>query len=117
MFIPDCPLVAEDPIFWLKLAFALAFADSPQAMHRILQFKTTGDFIEFSQSCHEEIYFLVDDYDRLEPDIKQTIAALGSSHLRVYTVTAPPRDLSNLPASAQIRIPSSVSHKMKKLQI
>ncbi|KAJ7438486.1 hypothetical protein FB451DRAFT_160118 [Mycena latifolia] len=85
VFLPESSVVADDPVFWLKLAFALPFADLPGTLQRIAQFKTTVEFIEFARGCRDDIYFLVDGSDRLEPQLKNIISALVSSHFAIYT--------------------------------
>ncbi|KAJ6624517.1 hypothetical protein B0H10DRAFT_725210 [Mycena sp. CBHHK59/15] len=109
VFMPECCLVAEDPVFWLKLAFTLAFADLPQTSQRITQFKTVDDFVEFARDCREDIYFLVDGPDRLEPGFGQTIRALASSHFYIYTTCAPDADALTVHRATSIRIPSGLT--------
>lgn len=105
--MPESSLVADDPVFWFKLAFALPFADHPQTMQKIMRFKTTDDFIEFTRGCREDIYFLVDDFDRLERDLRDIISALASSHFFIHTACA--LDTPTTRGSAPIRIPSGLA--------
>ncbi|KAJ7721546.1 hypothetical protein DFH07DRAFT_946853 [Mycena maculata] len=107
VFLPESPLVADDPILWLKLAFALPFADLPEGLVRISQFRTTDDFLEFTRGWREDIYFLVDGFDRLEGSLKEAILALTSSHFHVYTAcTLAP---TSTRAVSPIRIPSGLT--------
>jgi hypothetical protein len=106
VFLPESSVVADDPVFWFKLAFALPFADLPETMQRIVQFKTTDEFVEFARSCREDIYFLVDGPDRLERELKNVISAMTSSHFYVYTAYA----CSTTACEAvPIRIPSALT--------
>jgi hypothetical protein len=109
VFLPESCLVADDIIFWLKLAFALPFADLPATMQRILQFKNTEDFVEFTRCCREDIYFLVDGFDLLQPDLKMVISALTSSHFHIYTTYALDTWTPTLRRVSSIRIPSGMT--------
>ncbi|KAJ7156979.1 hypothetical protein C8R43DRAFT_997926 [Mycena crocata] len=105
VFLPETSSMADDVVFCLKLAFALAFADLPQTMQRILQFKTHNEFLEFSHGCREDIYFLVDGLDQVESDLKATISALASSHFHICTAYT----LGALRGASSIRISSGLS--------
>ncbi|KAJ7685476.1 hypothetical protein DFH06DRAFT_44323 [Mycena polygramma] len=115
VFIPDCYLVAEDPIYWLKLAFALPFADLPHTLQKIMQFKTTDDFVEFTRSSREDIYFLVDGFDQLQCQLKKVIPALASSHFFIYTAYAVDTQAPTSPRVSLIRIPSGISSPLEIL--
>lgn len=108
VFLPESPLVAEDLVFWLKLAFALPFADLPETMQRIAQFKTTDEFLEFSRSCRKDVYFLVDGLDQLELKVKDFVIALASSHFLVYTSYVLDATLT-VGRATPVRIPSGLS--------
>ncbi|KAF7363731.1 Glycoside hydrolase [Mycena sanguinolenta] len=110
VFLPESWLVADDTMFWLKLAFALAFADRPQTMERILQFQTVDELIEFTRgSCNEDIYFLVDGFDQLR-DLKPAIYALTSRHFLIYTTYALDPSAPTTQGVSWLRIPSGMSH-------
>ncbi|KAJ7047133.1 hypothetical protein C8F04DRAFT_220912 [Mycena alexandri] len=109
VFLPECPLVAEDPIFWLKLAFALPFADLSDTIQRILQFKTIDEFVEFTRGSREDIYFLVDGLDQLQPDFKAYISTLTSSQLFIYSTYALDTHSPTMRRALPIRIPSGLS--------
>ncbi|KAF8211867.1 hypothetical protein K438DRAFT_1957671 [Mycena galopus ATCC 62051] len=108
VFLPECWLIEDDTLFWLKLAFALPFADLPHVLEKILQFRTIDEFIEFTRDCREDIYFLVDGFDQLH-DLKSVICALTSRHFHIYTTYA----LDTSPPTSRkvswIRIPSGLS--------
>ncbi|KAJ7219585.1 hypothetical protein GGX14DRAFT_436816 [Mycena pura] len=88
VFLPECPLIAEDTVFGLKLAFSVAFADDPQTMQRILLFNTTSDFVQFARECHPDIYFLVHGFDQVGRDFRDVITATTASHFFIYTAYA-----------------------------
>ncbi|KAJ7632908.1 hypothetical protein FB45DRAFT_1027029 [Roridomyces roridus] len=85
VFLPEASLVAEDVLHWLKLAFALPFADLPETLEKIAQFKTTQDFVDFTRAWSDEIYFLVDGMDQLDGDFKEAVLAMSSGHFRIST--------------------------------
>ncbi|KAJ7172178.1 hypothetical protein C8R46DRAFT_140026 [Mycena filopes] len=109
VFLPESSFVAEDPVFWLKLAFALPFADLPATMQRILQFTTLDEFIEFSRRSREDIYFLVDGVDQLQPDFKAFISTLVSPHLSIYSAYALDPHWPTMRKTLPVRIPSGMS--------
>ncbi|KAJ7775197.1 hypothetical protein B0H16DRAFT_1713620 [Mycena metata] len=109
VFLPECHLVAEDPIFWLKLAFALPFADLSDTIQRILEFKTIDEFIEFARGSREDIYFLVDGLDQLQPDFKASISTLTSSQFLIYSTYALDTYSPTMRRALPIRIPSGMS--------
>ncbi|KAJ7510171.1 hypothetical protein B0H11DRAFT_1958006 [Mycena galericulata] len=108
VFLPECSLVADDPILWIKLAFALPFADLPETLERISQFTTTDEFLEFTRNWREDVYFLIDDFDRIDRigSLKQVLLALTSSHFHIYTACT--LDTSRR-AISSIRIPSGMA--------
>ncbi|KAJ7074161.1 hypothetical protein C8F01DRAFT_1242432 [Mycena amicta] len=109
LFLPDSSLVAEDPIFWLKLVFALSFADVPQTVHRIMTLTTVEDFIELARESREDVYLLVDGFDRLNDELKAFVRAAAGSHSLIYTSYAVDSNVASGRDSAWIRIPSGFS--------
>ncbi|KAJ7709551.1 hypothetical protein B0H17DRAFT_229302 [Mycena rosella] len=109
VFIPESTLLNDDPVFWLRLAFALPFADLPGTTQRIMQFKTTDEFIEFARGRREDLYFLVDGPDRLERQSKDLVLALTSSHFYIYTSYALDPRMPIRDGFASIRIPSGLT--------
>ncbi|KAJ6525757.1 hypothetical protein B0H19DRAFT_1276106 [Mycena capillaripes] len=109
VFLPECSLVADDAVFWLKLAFALPFADLPQTLQKILLFKTTHEFVEFARGCREDLYFLVDGFDQLQSHLKADISALTSSHFFIYTTYVLDTWMPTSRGASSIRIPSGMS--------
>ncbi|KAJ6597229.1 hypothetical protein DFH09DRAFT_114645 [Mycena vulgaris] len=109
VLLPEVPLVADDPVFWLRLAFALPFADLPETMQRIVQFKTTDEFVEFTRGCREDVYFLVDGPDRLERPFKDIISALTSSHFYIYTAYVLDPCVPTARGTAPTRLPSGLT--------
>ncbi|KAJ7221044.1 hypothetical protein B0H12DRAFT_1241303 [Mycena haematopus] len=108
VFLPESSLVGDDTIFWLKLAFALPFADRPQIMDRLLQLRTVDEFIEFTRGCSEDIYFLVDGFDHLH-DLKPVICALTSRHFLIYSTFAVDTSTPFSRGVSWLRIPSGLS--------
>jgi len=109
VFLPECCLVGDDLIFWLKLAFALPFADLPHTMEKTLQFQTIQEFIEFTRGYREDIYFLVDGFDQLQSDLKTIICALTSRHFHIHTTYVVDTSTPTLRGVSWIRIPSRMS--------
>ncbi|KAF7295459.1 Glycoside hydrolase [Mycena indigotica] len=106
VFIPDGPMIADDKIFWLKLAFALAFADDQQMFHRLSKFTKLEDFVMLARESRDDVYFLVDGFDQLDDEMKQFVKAASGTQILVYTAYALDTGFRR---NSWIRIPSGFS--------
>ncbi|KAF7322465.1 Glycoside hydrolase [Mycena chlorophos] len=109
IYLPDCPLVAEERIFALKLAFALAFSDEQSIMHRLMESTKTSDFVELARERRDELCFLVDGTDRLDDEMKGFVRAASGGHSLIYTAYTLDASLGCGHNSAWVRIPSGFS--------
>ncbi|CAK5277583.1 unnamed protein product [Mycena citricolor] len=106
IFLPHADTLEHDSLHWLKLAFALAFADIEGAVERIAGLQSLNDLILFSRNNSKQLYFLVDGFDLVADDLKATIYSLVSNHFLVYTTYQLAGRIS-----LSIRLPSKFSEQ------
>lgn len=75
VFLPDCNALLRDPVVYFRSALLLTFAAAPSIQAQVATLGSVEAIVHFCQT-HEDLTFIVDQFDALEIDKNKDRAEL-----------------------------------------